>query len=338
MSSPSAEPPPGLSVVVPVRDGETTLAACLDALLGSQGLPAFEIVVVDDGSRDRSTEIAAERPCRRLRLCPGRGPAAARNAGAAAAGGAVLAFVDADVIVRHDTLSGLLAALQGAPAAFATYAERPAHDGFPTLFYHALSLRSLADTEEHTPAFYTYCAALGASLFRELGGFDERFRGATFEDLDLGLRLARRGLFSRHCRHLEVTHAVRYDARRLARAYFRKSRDLAFLLLSGRRLSASGQGWTDRRNWLSLFGSWGTLGLLVPAIARPWPWAAAWATALLALLVRGLPPALSLARRRAVYGPLALASFLAVNLVATAGMAVAALDRLGQLANRRPPA
>ncbi len=86
------------SVIVPARDARRTLPATL-AGLGEQELAdSFEVIVVDNGSRDETAELAARSPVvsEVIRRDRGDGPGAARNAGAAASRGAVLAFLDAD--------------------------------------------------------------------------------------------------------------------------------------------------------------------------------------------------------------------------------------------------
>lgn len=89
---------PPVSVVVPTRNRPAALARCLGALERQTGCPAFEVVVVDDGSA-RGAEVAdvvGASPRARLVRESGRGPAAARNAGGAAAVGSTLLFVDDD--------------------------------------------------------------------------------------------------------------------------------------------------------------------------------------------------------------------------------------------------
>jgi GT2 family glycosyltransferase len=325
-ATPAAGPRPAVSVVVPVRDGARSLASCLAALLASEGVGELELIVVDDGSRDDTPTVAQRFPCRLLRLAQRQGPAMARNHGARAARATQLVFVDADVIVAPDTLSCLLRALGSAPAAFATYAAEPLHRGFATRFYHALSVQSLRDTDPRTPVAYSYCLAIGRALFDELGGFDARFSRATFEDAELGWRLARRGLLAAHLRDAPVTHAVRYGILSLAGAYFRKSRDLAHLLLREQRLSLGNQGWTRRGNWLTWLTAWGVLLLLPPALGRPWPWALAWAAALVAFVVRATGLLRAVGRAGALDGVLVLVLYLAIHVVATAGMVAGALD------------
>lgn len=93
-AAPSA---PDVSIIVPTRDRPAALAVCLAALEG-QDLPRYEIVVVDDASRDAAAVAAVVAQTRHARLVAGagRGPAAARNSGAAAAHGGALCFTDDD--------------------------------------------------------------------------------------------------------------------------------------------------------------------------------------------------------------------------------------------------
>ena len=87
---------PQVSFVIPVRNDARRLARCLDSIRASlYPLELIEIVVIDNGSTDDSTDTARQRQARVLSL-PGKRLGALRNAGAAAARGEVLAFVDAD--------------------------------------------------------------------------------------------------------------------------------------------------------------------------------------------------------------------------------------------------
>lgn len=119
--TPVAVAEPAASVVVPTRDRPAALAGCLAALEHqADGGPAFEVVVVDDRSHDPAAvaAVVAGAPHARLLHGAGRGPAAARNLGAAAARGPVVCFTDDDCRPRPGWLAGLLAPIDaGAPAA-----------------------------------------------------------------------------------------------------------------------------------------------------------------------------------------------------------------------------
>ncbi len=92
--------PPRFSVIIPVFNGEAFVARAIESAL-AQTLPAHEIIVIDDGSTDDTAAVvarfaAAKAPLVRYLHQPNAGVSAARNAGASAASGDWLAFLDAD--------------------------------------------------------------------------------------------------------------------------------------------------------------------------------------------------------------------------------------------------
>ena len=96
-----------VSVIVPVYNAEKYLPACLDSLL-AQSLTDFELLLVDDGSRDASGAICDEYAVRDSRIrvfhIPNGGVSAARNLGLDHARGEFVVFVDADDRVMPDHL------------------------------------------------------------------------------------------------------------------------------------------------------------------------------------------------------------------------------------------
>lgn len=108
------ETAPRISVVIPVLDGAAVLPGCLDALAGQVDAPPFEVLVVDNGSRDATARIATEhRVAARVLTEPVRGPYAARNTGIAAARGDIVAFTDADCVPDPRWLAEGAAAIDG---------------------------------------------------------------------------------------------------------------------------------------------------------------------------------------------------------------------------------
>ena len=202
-----------LAAIVPCRDATSTLAVCL-AALRAELPPRARIIVVDDRSRDGSAELAADYADIVVDSLDGTGAGAARNAGAALVGEALLLFVDADVVVRPGAIAALVAATDaGWDASFGAYAPlppRPYRNG-PTLF------KTLQQHWVHTRAAGSVCSfwsGLGIvrrEAFMAVGGFDPRATaGADVEDIDLGYRLHSAGF--RICQEPTAlaTHHKRY--------------------------------------------------------------------------------------------------------------------------------
>jgi glycosyltransferase involved in cell wall biosynthesis len=101
---------------MPARDAAPTLERALRALEAQQLEEPFEVIVVDDGSRDQTAEIARRHPeiVRLVRSESSEGPGAARNRGVQEARAPVLAFTDADCFATPDWLVRGLEALNEA--------------------------------------------------------------------------------------------------------------------------------------------------------------------------------------------------------------------------------
>jgi glycosyltransferase involved in cell wall biosynthesis len=125
---------PAVSVIVPARNEEECLWACLDSLVGQGGV-SFEIVVVDDGSTDRTREIAESFAGVRV-VDAGPLPAGwsgknnALTAGARLARGEWLLFTDADTVHCAGSLAGALAEARAQGAALLSYSPEQEVHGF----------------------------------------------------------------------------------------------------------------------------------------------------------------------------------------------------------------
>ena len=221
MKSDPLKSDPHISVVVPVYNGGPQFVRCLDALLASD-YAAREIVVADDCSADGSGAEARARGVEVLRLDSQSGPAAARNHGARRARGSVLLFVDADVVVRRDTLARVAALLGGRPqvaAVFGSYDDAPAEENFVSqyknLLHHFVHQRSSPRAE----TFWAGCGAVRREAFAAAGGFDAaKFARPSVEDIELGYRLRDRGFEIVLDRELQVKHLKRWTLASMLRA------------------------------------------------------------------------------------------------------------------------
>jgi glycosyltransferase involved in cell wall biosynthesis len=109
-------PTPVLSVIIPVWNGERYLAEAITSVLNQVGAPALEVIVVDDGSEDGSTDVAARFPVRCLRMAH-RGLPAARNAGGEIAKGEYLLHFDSDDVLPPTSIASRMSQFHGTSAA-----------------------------------------------------------------------------------------------------------------------------------------------------------------------------------------------------------------------------
>jgi len=216
-----SEPPtPSISVIIPFYNASVYLERCLKALASSSHRN-FELVLVDDGSTDRSPEIARQFTDRIVTLSSCQGPAVARNRGAEEARGAILFFMDADVFCFPDTLETIERAFKEEPdiaAVIGSYDDDPPEHNFLSRYKNLTHhfVHQLASPEGST--FWTGCGAIQKSVFQELKGFDESYRRPSIEDIELGYRLRARGGRIRLCKHLVVKHAKRWSFLSLLRS------------------------------------------------------------------------------------------------------------------------
>src|SRR6266480_1358335 len=102
---------PRVSVVVCAYNAERTMEACL-ASLEALDYPDYEVIVVNDGSKDRTLEIAERFPFCRIISQPNKGLSVARNVGAEAASGEIVAYTDSDCVADPDWLTYLVAKME----------------------------------------------------------------------------------------------------------------------------------------------------------------------------------------------------------------------------------
>jgi cellulose synthase/poly-beta-1,6-N-acetylglucosamine synthase-like glycosyltransferase len=179
-------------VIVPVRDGEPTIADCLDAILATD-FPAErrEILVVDNGSSDGTADLIQSRPVRYLRE-PRRGVSNARNHGIAESTGEILAFVDADCLVEPQWLTELVRPFEDQE--IGSVAGDLQHVA-PTTAAERQSARLLGNWQRFAftsnPAYpITANAAYRRDVIERIGTFDPHMTRA--QDVELGLRFQER--------------------------------------------------------------------------------------------------------------------------------------------------
>ncbi len=194
-ATPENDGPPDARCVaiVPARNAAGWIGQCL-AGLNAAGFAGEDQIVVDDGSTDRTGDVARAAGARVLRSDQNRGAAAARNMAAASANEAdLLFFVDADVVVAPDARARVIAALEdpAIDAVFGAYDTAPDCPGVVSRYRNLLHHFVHVTGPERPGTFWTGCGAVRRETFERLGGFDTTQR--MMEDVEFGMRLVASG-------------------------------------------------------------------------------------------------------------------------------------------------
>ena len=185
---------PKVSVIVCAYNGERTMDPCL-ASLENLNYPNYEVVVVNDGSTDRTREIAERYASIRLINQENQGLSAARNVGLRAATGDIIAYTDCDCMADPDWLTHLVARFLSSDFGAVGGPNLPPLDSSLVANCVAVSpggpTHVLLDDEvaEHIPGCNM---AFRREALEAINGFDPVFRAAG-DDVDLCWRLQNKG-------------------------------------------------------------------------------------------------------------------------------------------------
>jgi hypothetical protein len=196
---------PRVSAIIPVFNGARTVAAAIDSIR-AQTFRDFEIIAVDDGSRDASLKVLASfgAAIKVLRQA-NRGPSAARNYGVRESSGELLAFLDADDRWRPTMLERLVAALDEHRDASMAYCDVAVIDSEGRPLMTALAgereAPSVSDMLDRLRPIMPSGVVMRRAALDKAGGWPERL--TSFEDVFLWLLMREQGEFV----HVEDTLA-----------------------------------------------------------------------------------------------------------------------------------
>lgn len=212
------------SVIVPAYNAEKTIGKCLDGLLAQKTLDT-EIIVVDDGSRDVTRDIAQSKGVRVLTQA-NRGAAAARNLGAENARGDIVLFIDGDCEPESNWIQTMTAPLNDPGIVGACGMKRTHQRGIIPRFIQ-LEFDYRYDRERalrYIDFIDSGTAAYRREIFLKCGGFDTTLSDA--EDTDLSYRLSEQGYRMAFADGAIVYHAhpkspIEYFRRKFVYGYWR---------------------------------------------------------------------------------------------------------------------
>ncbi|GJL83892.1 MAG: hypothetical protein DHS20C01_35260 [marine bacterium B5-7] len=205
-----------VSVVVPVFNGERTIERCIESILASVDLPGhFEVVVVDNNSRDSTPDILKGFGDRiRVFNEPIRGSSAARNTGIREAKYDQIALTDADCVVEPEWLRNLILPLADCSIGLSGGPILPLADANPVeLFGESIYDHKAAISEWQPPFAITANWAMNRKLLQHVGDFDiALYHG---HDVDLSWRMLKWGYCFRYVPDAIVYHHNRSTRRNL---------------------------------------------------------------------------------------------------------------------------
>jgi len=191
-----------ISIIIPAYNAEKSLGSLLSQLLSTK-LKNYEVIVVDDGSTDLTAKVAKSTKwnskVRYYRLSKNSGAAKARNLGAKKAKGEILLFLDSDVLPIFDLPSYISKYFKGKTT------RNICITGFPGTRRENMTFSQVYkywrdwaywNIDKDKSSFYHFRPAIGAipkKYFWAAGGYDEKYPGATMEDMEFSYRLAKHG-------------------------------------------------------------------------------------------------------------------------------------------------
>ena len=236
---------PAVSVIMPLYNCEHYVAAALDSLF-AQTFPDFEVIVVDDGSTDRSAAVVERYTARdaRIKLIrqDNRGISAARNAGLAHARGHAIAFLDPDDLWFPDKLERQLPLLTDMNLVYGAevrvWDDDPGRvEGLSKSVDEIGNSDPLRSIMRKNSVWGPNTVMISRSLLEHHGGFDEEIRQA--EDIDLWLRLASSGVRFCHVPEPLGTYRIRAGSLTADRVSQAKARVAVYEKLAARNGGAN---------------------------------------------------------------------------------------------------
>lgn len=227
-----------ISIVIPTYNMATTIGMCLDAAFSSE-YENFEVVVVDDHSKDNSVEIIKKYPCKLICLENRSGTSKARNMGALNSSGEIIFFTDADCLLQRDTLSIVNKTFdksQSDVVMGGTYTRMPYDMSFFSIFQSVFV--NYSETRHSEPDYIAaHAMIIDAQIFKKSGGFPENFL-PIIEDVEFSHRLRRAGFKFVMNPAIQVQHIFDFSLPRSILNAFRKSAYWCMYSLKNRDLLA----------------------------------------------------------------------------------------------------
>jgi len=214
-----------MSVIIPVKNSETTIEKCIKSILKSN-FRNFELIVVYSDSTDNTINILKKFPVKIINTKLD-GAGIARNLGAKYSKGNILVFVDSDIVVRKNTLKKLYETIKmnsNVDAVVATPDKNKRYKSFISEYENLYLNYSFTRHNKETSNLHSSTFAIRRDVFFKADGFNEKIKGTEQEDREFGERLIRMNFKVWFLKNLKVIHLKEYNINSFVRTRINRSR------------------------------------------------------------------------------------------------------------------
>lgn len=217
--------------------------SCLSGIF-NQTVNNFEVILVDDCSTDDTVEKVKNYPFKIILLKERLMSSAVRNHGARNSHGDIFIFLDADVILKPDSIENItrLISEPDTDAISGVYSEDIPQTNFLSQLQNLILVYRCSKLSNSTSITISAFCAIKRSAFEAIGGYNERMR--YYEDVEIGHRLIKNGYRCKFYAGLEVVHLKYYNHLGLMCDYFRKAAAMSNYVKCGNSVRKfRGNGW-----------------------------------------------------------------------------------------------
>lgn len=211
-----------ISVIIPMYNASVYIDECLKSIQ-KQTAKNLDVVLVDDCSTDDTVQKAKEYPFKTIKLLKRLSPAGVRNYGAKNASGDMFVFIDADVVLKPNSIEEIARSLGASDteAVSGIYTQDTPQNSFFSQLQNLILTFRYELVPNSTDLVCSFFCAIKRGVFEAIGGFNEKM--FYYEDIEMGKRLTLNGY---HCKiepKLKVNHLKFYNHIDLIIDYFKKT-------------------------------------------------------------------------------------------------------------------
>lgn len=203
-------------------NASSCIESCLSSVL-KQTARNFEVLLVDDCSTDDTVQKAEKYPFKIVKLERRLSPAKVRNYGVKNVSGDILVFVDADVVLKPNSIEEIIRLISqpDTDSVFGIYTQYTSQSSFFSQLQNLILIYRYEKLSRSTDITNSFFCAIKRSAFEAIGGYNEKM--SHYEDIEIGKRLTKKGYRCKFEPDLKVTHLKYYNHLGLIIDYFKKT-------------------------------------------------------------------------------------------------------------------